>query len=227
MSLCGAKLRKKDQTCRQAAMPNGRCRLHGGKSLGGIASPRFKHGRYSKHVMFQPPAPGMACLDRVSQDTADVGLRQEIALVTAAVQQLIREHLDQPTDPDMPMRAYVRALQSAHWRRDAAQLRALLRTPPRTGGRNFTRQARWREIRHLMTVKARLVVIETRRIATTRDFVSTKAVNQLLARVGRIIRRHVLDRSVRARIRDDVRHELIRMDRPGAMPDDPDRAPAP
>jgi len=31
-------------------MPNGRCRLHGGRSLRGIASPTFKTGRYSKEA---------------------------------------------------------------------------------------------------------------------------------------------------------------------------------
>jgi hypothetical protein len=31
-------------------MTNGRCRLHGGKTPGGIASPNWKHGHYSKHV---------------------------------------------------------------------------------------------------------------------------------------------------------------------------------
>lgn len=29
-------------------MSNGRCRMHGGKSLRGEASPRYKHGRYCK-----------------------------------------------------------------------------------------------------------------------------------------------------------------------------------
>jgi hypothetical protein len=31
-------------------MINGRCNLHGGKSLPGIASPRYKHGLYSKYI---------------------------------------------------------------------------------------------------------------------------------------------------------------------------------
>lgn len=34
-------------------MENGRCRMHGGKSLGGIASPRFVHGWYSSDPVFQ------------------------------------------------------------------------------------------------------------------------------------------------------------------------------
>src|SRR6187551_3811513 len=31
-------------------MPNGRCMMHGGKSLAGIASPTFKNGKYSKYL---------------------------------------------------------------------------------------------------------------------------------------------------------------------------------
>ena len=51
---CGAKTRR-GTPCRSAAMKNGRCRMHGGKSTGaktpeGIArirAARTKHGRYS------------------------------------------------------------------------------------------------------------------------------------------------------------------------------------
>lgn len=34
--------------CKQPAMKNGRCRLHGGKSLSGIAHGRYKDGRFTK-----------------------------------------------------------------------------------------------------------------------------------------------------------------------------------
>ena len=51
---CGAKTRK-CTPCRAAAMPNGRCRMHGGMSTGAktaegierIRKARTKHGRYS------------------------------------------------------------------------------------------------------------------------------------------------------------------------------------
>ena len=54
---CGAKLKsREDETCRQTAMSNGRCYLHGGKSTGprtqeGLARMKLsktKHGYYSK-----------------------------------------------------------------------------------------------------------------------------------------------------------------------------------
>lgn len=45
--LCGAKTRT-GGLCRQPAMANHRCRLHGGKSLSGSAHGRYKHGYYTK-----------------------------------------------------------------------------------------------------------------------------------------------------------------------------------
>lgn len=48
---CGAKLRNKTAFCRnRAILLNGRCRNHGGLTPKGIASPNYKHGRYSKHL---------------------------------------------------------------------------------------------------------------------------------------------------------------------------------
>jgi hypothetical protein len=41
---CGAHARTTGQPCRNGAMKNGRCRMHGGKSTG----PRPKHGRYTR-----------------------------------------------------------------------------------------------------------------------------------------------------------------------------------
>lgn len=48
---CGAKIRLSDRRCKAAAMRNGRCRLHGGKTPAGFASPHFKDGRRSKTLI--------------------------------------------------------------------------------------------------------------------------------------------------------------------------------
>lgn len=49
---CGAKTRA-GGPCRNWGMqPSGRCRMHGGKSYGGIASSTFKHGWYSTYPPF-------------------------------------------------------------------------------------------------------------------------------------------------------------------------------
>lgn len=44
---CGAKTRS-GASCRNYPMVNGRCRMHGGLSLKGEASPRYIHGKYAK-----------------------------------------------------------------------------------------------------------------------------------------------------------------------------------
>ena len=57
VKLCGAKARQNGgKPCRQPAMANGRCRLHGGKSTGPktiegknrSANANYKHGHYTK-----------------------------------------------------------------------------------------------------------------------------------------------------------------------------------
>ncbi len=55
---CGAKRRHDGRACQQPAMPNGRCRFHGGKSTGprtpqGLERSRkatWKHGHYSQEA---------------------------------------------------------------------------------------------------------------------------------------------------------------------------------
>ena len=46
--LCGARTRR-GTACARRPMRNGRCNLHGGKSLAWFAHPNYKHGRYSKY----------------------------------------------------------------------------------------------------------------------------------------------------------------------------------
>jgi hypothetical protein len=55
---CGARSKRTGKPCRAAAMPNGRCKVHGGKSTGprtpeGLERSRranWKHGYYSREA---------------------------------------------------------------------------------------------------------------------------------------------------------------------------------
>lgn len=56
---CGAFCRTTGGTCRNAAMANGRCRMHGGMSTGapkGIANPHYRHGLRTNETMLQRKA---------------------------------------------------------------------------------------------------------------------------------------------------------------------------
>jgi hypothetical protein len=48
---CGAYARTTGKPCKKAAMANGRCRNHGGRSLKGKESPKYKHGLRSKDYL--------------------------------------------------------------------------------------------------------------------------------------------------------------------------------
>lgn len=49
---CGARTRR-GTPCAAPAMRNGRCRMHGGSSLAGKESPRYKHGWYTQSAIAQ------------------------------------------------------------------------------------------------------------------------------------------------------------------------------
>jgi hypothetical protein len=59
----------------------GRCRLHGGASLAGVASPTWKNGRWSKYL----PAHLAARFQEGLNDRQLMQLRQDTALIDAAL----------------------------------------------------------------------------------------------------------------------------------------------
>lgn len=64
-------------------MPNGRCNLHGGKSLSGVAHPNFKDGSRSRYPLKGALSGRYA---RHLEDLDYISLRDEIALVTASIE---------------------------------------------------------------------------------------------------------------------------------------------
>ncbi len=47
---CNARTRSGEPCKNWGMRPSGRCRMHGGKSWRGMASPRYQHGFYSRDV---------------------------------------------------------------------------------------------------------------------------------------------------------------------------------
>lgn len=84
-SICGAKTRSKFP-CRRSPMANGRCRLHGGKTPAGIASPHFKTGRYSKYL----PGDLTELYQHSRRDPGLLALRDDLALLRARLCQLLQ-----------------------------------------------------------------------------------------------------------------------------------------
>lgn len=85
MKICLAPKRKSGEPCQAYAMTNGRCRIHGGKSLTGIAAPRFETGRYSKFL----PTRLVEKYNTSKNDGELVALRDDLALLDARLEDLL------------------------------------------------------------------------------------------------------------------------------------------
>lgn len=75
---CGAKSKRTGKPCTNQPMANGRCRLHGGKSLPpGPLNPNFIHGRYSKYL----PESIRARVEEAAADPHLLSIRRQIEIV--------------------------------------------------------------------------------------------------------------------------------------------------
>jgi hypothetical protein len=83
---CTAKSKRSGQQCRRfAVIGMDKCMMHGGKTPRGIASPRFKTGRYSRHL----PVELAALYKRALTDADLLSLRDDLALLQARLCQLL------------------------------------------------------------------------------------------------------------------------------------------
>ena len=84
---CTAKSKRSQEQCRAHAIPrgNGKCHYHGGSSPRGIASSRFKTGRYSKYI----PNRMAAAYDATLQDKKILEMHEDVALIESRVTDLL------------------------------------------------------------------------------------------------------------------------------------------
>jgi hypothetical protein len=182
---CGAKTRS-GKPCRMAAMPNGRCRMHGGMSPKGASHPSFIHGRWSKYI----PKNLRAVYDAVVNDKELYSMREEIAVLKSTEAQLMQviDNLRDATKKD-DVNARTKA-----WN----QLRSVFQE------RNQLVTA---ERKHLIDMKATLsvesvVLVITSMVQAVRNIVNNPAIERdaILAAVQKETYRLLPPRPVRAEI---------------------------
>lgn len=196
-SECGAPKRKTHDPCRGKAMPNGRCRIHGGKSLSGLASPTIATGRYSKHL---PTRMG----ERYQQALTDpelLAMREEVALIDsrlsdvlsrvdtgesgkvwADLQKAWKVYRTGPPDKRMEAEATISDLIS-------------------DGASDYEA---WAEVREIVDQRARLVANERQRLMQMQQMLSVEQAMTLMAAIADSVRKHVSDRDALAAISADL-----------------------
>jgi hypothetical protein len=215
---CGAKKRN-GQPCRGAAMSNGRCRLHGGKSLAGIASPRFKHGRRSKylsHLPFDLKKGYQSALN----DEELLSLRDELGVQTALAIQL----MDKMSDTDAP--PWGKAVEALNDYKTAktdekrqAALTELERIIRSGAGAAVAQEKLRAELREVMQEKGRLASIEWKRLNDLQGVMTIEQGMALAMAVLAAAEKTVTDEKMLRALQQETLRLLPRPDRRGEVID--------
>lgn len=200
--LCGAKTRS-GGSCRRVAMANGRCDMHGGKSLSGIAAPAFKHGRYSKHLPARMAERYQASLD----DPDALNLRQDVALVDARLNDLLSQ-----VDTGESGRRWGLLKDAADAYQDAStpdDQKTALRRMLGLIQAGFSDHLAWQDIGQALEQRRKLVDTEAKRLNQNRLTISVERGLVLMGAMVQIVRNHVKDPHVLGAIADEFEQLTI------------------
>lgn len=199
--ICGAQLtgKRRGQVCQSTVvMENGRCRLHGGKSLKGMASPQYKHGRYSKYM----PARLMDAAQAASVDPELLSLRAEIGLVYARMADILKR-VDTNESGQLWERVGEAFTEFEHARGTVREVPGLerLRAAIESGQTDYEA---WHEVGLLIEQRRKLVETEQKRLIAMEQMITTERALLLVGAIVNIIKTRVNDANVLSAITEDV-----------------------
>lgn len=210
-AICGATTRS-GKPCQARPMANGRCRMHGGKSLAGPASPAFKTGRYSKYL----PARLTERYAEAVNDPELLALREDVALIDARLADLLRR-VDSGESGQLwkDVRQAYQSFIKARRRGDDEAAAAAFDELGELIERGASDHAAWSEIAALLEQRRRLVESERRRLVEMQQVITAEQAMVLIAAVVDVVRKHVSDRHILSAISRDIGALTARND-PGA-----------
>lgn len=177
-----------------------RCRMHGGTSPRGFASPQFKTGRHTRYL----PDRLIEGYETALKDEALLDLKSEVALLDARMGELLGR-IDRGESAEawqtaqtafIDMQDALRANDAASVTHAMNRLDAILTAAP-TGD-----QAVWDAIQELIQQRRKLVDTERKRLLAMQQFITREQALTLIAALSGILREEVKDPYVLARIRD-------------------------
>jgi len=181
------------------------CYLHGGKTPRGVASSRFKHGRYSKEL----PDRLLSKYEQMGQDENLLELREEIMLVDTRIGDVLRR-VDMGDSGRLwrLMSEEQTKYSNAVNKNDVEAMRGSLDTIMALIPQGMGDWASWDEIGKLLDRRVRLVEGERKRIESAHGTMTAVQLMVLLASVLDIIRRYVTDRETLDAIATDIRARI-------------------
>jgi hypothetical protein len=203
MMVCGARLRRKPgRLCQRKPLKGkSRCGLHGGKSLAGVASARYKHGRYSKVL----PTGLLKKFEEAGKDPLLLSHEPELKLLDVKLSDLIGE-LRQGGGPETSAKLQKawKELQAANLAEDEARVSTCISTLEGIFQRGNSVADIWRQILDCIEARRKILESESKRL---KDQGQTMGVEQLLAIIEYIV--DVINKAVRKYADRDTAHKIL------------------
>ena len=210
VEVCGAQLRKKSGRFCQRKRLKGkkRCGLHGGQSLAGIASKRYKHGRYSRYL----PTDLRKQYEESKHDTQLLSHEPDLRLMDLHLQTLVKQ-----LDSTQSLEAF--ALAKEQWE--------LFETAQEKGDTDESEKIKlklrdlmhvdipagslWGEIREVVEQRRKLLESESRRIQNSQNSMSGEQILALIEYIVDVLRSSVskyADRYIATKILQQVTNDI-------------------
>jgi hypothetical protein len=196
--LCDATAKRTGKTCRAIAVTgSSKCRMHGGVTPFGPASPHFRTGRYSRFL----PARLVARYREGELDPELLSLRQEIALVDACLTDLLAR-----VDTGESGRLWDGLTKAFHTYRQARAnrqldtMRTALEEIESWLARGTVDHLAWAEISEKLEQRRKLCESEAKRLIAMKAVLNQQEALLLMGAITDIITRNVPDKRVLAQI---------------------------
>lgn len=177
--------------------PGKRCKMHGGMSLGGPASPRWKDGRYSRVL----PSNLAERYEESRRDQELLALRDEIALLDSRLADLLGGLSSGGARKlwDSLQTAYD-DLRNAMGRRDIDGAGVAIRELGIVIETGAKESDVWGEVYTVLEQRRRLTESEAKRLIQMQQVITTEQAMVMLARVQQAVIENVSDKSALAKI---------------------------
>jgi hypothetical protein len=185
---CEAKNRAGEQCRRHATPGRNVCRMHGGKTPRGIASPNFRTGRYSKDL----PSRLLDGFEKALADAELVDLRRELALTDVEISETLRAMEETPAaDIWTDLKLAATMFQRAQANQDLEEMTAALDLMFKTIDRGVEANKHWVKVDRLIERRRRLVESETKRELAISQELTYESVTTLFAALTQAVRESV------------------------------------
>lgn len=186
-----------------SAMPNGRCRLHGGKSPFGVASKRTSTGRYSKYL----PVRLTEKYEAAVGDGELLSIREDIALLDSRLCDVMASASNQESGElwnnlKEARKAYVSASGQDREEKQAEALSTILWLI----NEGYQEWQAWKDIRFMLQERRQLVESERKRLVDMQQMITAERANVMLLTILDIIKRNVSDRDTLQSIQTEFRN---------------------